>query len=57
LFSAVTAIVTSYLITQNRETHADDPIATIERLGGLAHLGTITTDEFTAKRLELLARI
>jgi hypothetical protein len=57
LFSAVTAIVTSYVISQSREARADDPIAAIERLGGLARAGMITADEFTSKRVELLARI
>jgi voltage-gated potassium channel len=57
LFSAVTAIVTSYILSQSRETRADDPIATIERLGDLARNGSITADQFASKRLELLARI
>jgi voltage-gated potassium channel len=57
LFSAVTAIVTSYLVTEEGQTPPSDPIATIERLGELAREGTITPAEFTAKRVELLARI
>jgi voltage-gated potassium channel len=57
LFSAVTAIVSSYLISQSTETLAKDPIATIDRLGRLARDGMITADEFASKRGELLARI
>jgi voltage-gated potassium channel len=42
LFSAVTAIVTSFLLADNRSTSANDPIATIERLSILARDGAIT---------------
>lgn len=57
LFSAVTAIVTSFLLADNRQSPANDPIATIERLDNLAREGAISADEFLAKRTELLARI
>jgi voltage-gated potassium channel len=56
LFSAVTAIVTSYLLSQRRD-EGPDPIATMERLAGLAREGVITTAEYESKRTELLARI
>jgi hypothetical protein len=56
LFSAVTAIITSFLVNQ-RETEPADPIATIERLAVLAGTGTITPDEVSAKRAEPLARV
>jgi voltage-gated potassium channel len=56
LFSAVTAIITSFLVSQ-RDPGRADPIATIERLAALALAGTITTEEFSAKRAELLGRV
>ncbi len=56
LFSAITAIVTSYLLV-DRSGVAPDPILTIERLAGLARDGTISQAEFDAKRIELLGRI
>jgi voltage-gated potassium channel len=56
LFSAVTAIITSFLVSQ-RDPGPTDPITTIERLAALALAGTITQDEFSAKRSELLARV
>jgi voltage-gated potassium channel len=56
LFSAVTAIVTSYLL-QGRRGEDGDPIDSIERLGRLAREGTVTAEEFAQKRGELLARI
>jgi voltage-gated potassium channel len=56
LFSAVTAIITSFLVSQ-RDPAPADPITTIERLAVLAGAGTITRDEFSAKRAELLARV
>lgn len=55
LFSAVTAIVTSFLLTSS--SASSDPIGSIERLAVLARDGTITTTEFDAKRTELLARV
>jgi voltage-gated potassium channel len=56
LFSAVTAIVTSYVLTKP-DSVAADPILTIERLGALARDGVITPTEYESKRIELLARI
>jgi hypothetical protein len=56
LFSAITAIVTSYLLT-DRTQDAADPIATLARLGELAREGTITQAQLETKRAELLARI
>jgi voltage-gated potassium channel len=56
LFSAVTAIITSLLVSQ-RTAEPADPITTIERLADLAITGTITQDEFSAKRAELLGRV
>jgi len=56
LFSAVTAIVTSFVLSRPGAVDAD-PIATIERLAGLARDGAITATEYESKRVELLARI
>jgi voltage-gated potassium channel len=56
LFSAVTAIITSFLVSQ-RDPVPADPIISIERLAALAGAGTITQEEFSAKRVELLARV
>jgi voltage-gated potassium channel len=56
LFSAVTAIVTSYLLL-NGGSHEPDPLEAIDRLGSLAEAGRISAAEFDAKRSELLARI
>lgn len=56
LFSAVTAIITSFLVTQREPTSAD-PISTLERLGALAQRGVISPEEFAAKRADLLRRI
>lgn len=56
LFSAVTGIVTSYLLTQ-RATVSPDPLAALARLAELAREGTITPAQFEGKRAELLARI
>jgi voltage-gated potassium channel len=55
LFSAVTAIITSFLVT-SRST-VPDPIAAIERLGALAKAGLLTQAEFDSKRADLLERI
>lgn len=56
LFSAITAIVTSYLLAGSGNSN-DDPIRAIERLAGLAESGAITRTDFEAKRTELIARI
>jgi voltage-gated potassium channel len=56
LFSAVTAIITSFLVAE-RGSHARDPMADLERLAILAGDGVITSSEFGAKRAELLSRI
>lgn len=56
LFSAVTAIVTSFMLTRPG-SDARDPINSIERLAVLARDGTITQAEYETKRVELLARI
>lgn len=55
LFSAVTAIITSFLVSGRRSTA--DPIESIERLGALVDLGRVSPEEFAAKRAELLGRI
>jgi voltage-gated potassium channel len=55
LFSAVTAIITSFLVASRGPTA--DPITSLERLGILAASGTISTEEFAAKRSDLLARV
>ena len=55
LFSAVTAIITSFLVASRDQSV--DPIGTIERLAALAAAGLITPDEFSAKRAELLAKV
>ena len=56
LFSAVTAIITSVLIT-DRGVARRDPIAELERLAALVGAGSITTDQFELKRIELLERV
>ena len=55
LFSAVTAIVTSFLLSSRQG--ARDPIADLERLAQLAADGAIPEGEFAAKRRELLDRV
>ena len=55
LFSAVTAIITSFMLDRN--TRSRDPLSDLERLASLAAEGAIPVDEFDAKRQELLARI
>jgi voltage-gated potassium channel len=55
LFSAVTAIITSFLVA-GREAKTD-PITSLERLGVLAASGAISSAEFAAKRTDLLARV
>lgn len=58
LYSAVTAVVTSFLIRDERHPAvAADPIATIHRLAELHAAGHITTEHFETKREELLRRI
>ena len=56
LFSAVTAIITSFLIA-DRGVASRDPLNDLERLSALMRAGTITSDEFEAKRSELLGRV
>jgi voltage-gated potassium channel len=56
LFSAITAIVTSYLLAQQIPA-GRDPLADLERLAALARDGAITSAEFESKRSELIARI
>jgi voltage-gated potassium channel len=55
LFSAVTAIITSFLVSSRPATA--DPITAIQRLGALADAGTISAEEFATKRADLLARV
>lgn len=55
LFSAVTAIVTSFLVGGGSATL--DPIGSIGRLAALAESGAITPEEFAVKRAQLLARV
>ncbi len=55
LFSAVTAIITSFML--DRGGTRRDPVADLERLAVLARDGAITSDEFLTKRTELLARV
>jgi voltage-gated potassium channel len=55
LFSAVTAIITSFLVAAR--SAPTDPITAIQRLGALAAAGTISAEEFAAKRVDLLARV
>ncbi len=54
LFSAVTAIVTSFLLEARS---AEDPVERIRRLGELRDAGLVTPDEFATKRQELLRRL
>ena len=55
LFSAVTAIITSFLVTSRNEPA--DPVTSIERLAALAEAGAISPEEFVSKRAELLAKV
>jgi voltage-gated potassium channel len=54
LFSAVTAIITSFLVAE-RDTR--DPLSDLERLATLARNGDISTGEYELKRGELISRI
>jgi voltage-gated potassium channel len=56
LFSAVTAIITSFLVSERGDRQ---PVAlkSLQRLASLAQTGAITSSEFDAKRTELLARV
>jgi voltage-gated potassium channel len=56
LFSAVTAIITSSLLSTERDAPGD-PITDLERLDELMRRNVISGDEFAAKRAELLARV
>jgi voltage-gated potassium channel len=56
LFSAVTAIITSFLVA-DRGAGPRDPIHDLERLAALARDGAITEAEFQSKRAEVLARV
>lgn len=56
LFSAVTAIITSFLVA-GRSDRPSDPISDLERLAALVRSGAVTSADFDAKRTELLARI
>ena len=55
LFSAVTAIITSFMLDRGRRD--SDPIGDLERLVALARAGGLPEDELAPKRAELLARI
>jgi voltage-gated potassium channel len=55
LFSAVTAIITSFLVAGRAAPI--DPITAIQRLAALSQAGTISPEEFAAKRADLLARV
>ena len=59
LFSAVTAIITSFLVAgpAAADPVALDPISSIERLATLAESGVISPEEFATKRAQLLARV
>ena len=59
LFSAVTAIITSFMLTLSGGAAAGgpDPVAAIRELGELREAGYLSDDAFTAKRDELLARL
>jgi voltage-gated potassium channel len=56
LFSAVTAIITSFLVA-DRGARPRDPLTDLERLASLARDGMISPLEFETKRVELLARV
>ena len=55
LFSAVTAIITSFLLDRGRRQR--NPMDDLERLARLANEGLIGEAEFASKRTELLARL
>jgi hypothetical protein len=54
LFSAVTAIITSFLVA---ERGTRNPLSDLERLAALARNGDISTGEYELKRGELISRI
>jgi voltage-gated potassium channel len=56
LFGVITATVTGLLI-RGEDDSASDPINQVERLHALSQTGVVTTEEFEAKKAELLARL
>ena len=56
LFSAVTAVTTSFLVT-DRGHGANDPLSDLERLVVLRQDGTLSQAEFDSKRAAFVARI
>ena len=56
LFGAITATVTSYLITTGRSS-ASDPLTQLRELAGLRDDGTITEAEFVTAKSALLASV
>jgi voltage-gated potassium channel len=58
LFGVITATVTSLLVRgEDGDSPQTDPLAQIARLHALASDGALTTDEYQAKKAELLARL
>jgi hypothetical protein len=57
LFSAVTAIITSFVLRTESPEPERDPIELIARLGELNAAGHLPDDEFAAKRAELLREL
>jgi voltage-gated potassium channel len=57
LFSAITATVTSFLLSTRQPLRQDDPGAALRTIGDLHVAGLLTDDEFQTKKAELLARI
>jgi voltage-gated potassium channel len=57
LFSAVTAIITSFALRSESAEPDRDPIGLIARLGELNAAGHLPDDEFAAKRAELLREV
>jgi voltage-gated potassium channel len=56
LFGVITATVTGLLVRGDTES-APDPLHQVERLHALSQVGALTTEEFEAKKAELLARL
>jgi voltage-gated potassium channel len=57
LFTAITAVLVSFIVSSAPATTTTDPILDIERLAALARDGAITSTEYESKRVALLARI
>jgi len=57
LFGVITATVTGLLIRSDDVSATTDPLAQVERLHALSRSGAISSEEYEAKKTELLARV